>query len=109
MAKRAKTIRTALPGKKLASQAPPREPKNKLGLLRANRGQLTEPRRWWACAEETEVAKMVASEVATAICVAMSLPTPCMPKRRRREGTIIKPPPMPNMPAIRPTRAPRPI
>ena len=68
--------------------------------------QSTAPR--WSCArtEDTEVKRIVASDVAIAMWRMCSVGKPCQVNSTVRNGTISMPPPMPSNPAANPVQAP---
>ena len=68
--------------------------------------QSTAPR--WSCArtDDTEVKRIVASDVAIAMWRMYSAGKPCQVNSAVRNGTISMPPPMPSSPAANPVQAP---
>jgi hypothetical protein len=66
----------------------------------------TAPNFWWVRTLETDVNKMVDMDVTIAILMDRSSATPMLPSKKLNTGTIIKPPPKPNNPAMNPTTVP---
>lgn len=84
------------------SQAPATMP----GVSKSAMRHCTAWCRWWARTEDTEVNKIVASEVAIAMCNTSSGAIWRAVKIIAMKGTKIMPPPMPSKPARKPPHAP---
>ena len=70
------------------------------------KSQRTAPSLWCVRTLETEVNKMVDMDVTMAILIDKSSATPMLPNIKLNTGTISKPPPKPNKPAMKPTTVP---
>ena len=89
-----------------ASHAPATAPASRKNAQRRASPTSTESRAWCARADETEVGMMVASEVATAMCMRIAGSMPANPSAASSTGTMTMPPPMPNRPASTPATQP---
>ena len=89
-----------------AIHAPSNAPSSTKIAQRLTIAKSTAPRRWWARADEMDVGMMVASDVATAMCMRIAGSTPTNPSAVSSTGTITMPPPIPNNPASTPATAP---
>ena len=93
-------------GMKLAIQDPTRPPVRIPGVMFRAMSQRIAPRAAWARTLATEVKRMVAIAVPTARCRICAFGSPCASKNQTRSGTMIAPPPIPSIPAKKPTTAP---
>jgi hypothetical protein len=76
------------------------------GARAATTGQRIARWRWCSRIDASEVKRIVAVAVATAMCTTCSGAKPCRAKTNVRSGTIVMPPPRPSKPARKPTIAP---
>src|SRR5882672_4950880 len=93
-------------GMKLAIHEPTRPPARMPGVMSRAMSQRIAPRAAWARTLATEVKRMVAIPVPTARCRMCARGSPCASNRITSSGTMIAPPPMPSIPAKKPTAAP---
>src|SRR5690606_11763017 len=89
-----------------ASPLPNQPPSSRPGTIHPTVGHRTLPRRAWARAEDRPVSTMLASELASAACIAASCGIPNSGSIHARAAMITRPPPMPSRPASRPAARP---
>src|SRR5690606_3067587 len=90
----------------IAKRLPSQPPSSTPGAIHATVGHSTLPRRACARAEDAAVSTMLASELASAACIAASAGTPCSGSSQASAATSTSPPPIPSSPAITPAQAP---
>ncbi len=105
--KTANTIDSQKVGSRPAIWAPIREPTRIPGARSMTTGHSTAPRLWWARTDDSDVNRIVASEVAIAMCTMCSSGYWRQVKSSVRKGTSSMPPPIPSRPAANPVAVPR--
>ena len=88
-----------------ANRLPASAPASMPGLQARTVAQSIAPRAAWARDEEMAVGMMVASEVATAMCIDQCAVTPELRSTVSRTGTNTMPPPTPSRPASTPAKS----
>ena len=87
-------------------QGPIQEPSTIPGAMATTTGQRTAPCRWCARTEDSEVNRIVPSEVAMAMCTTLSGGKPWAANIMVTKGTSTMPPPTPSKPAAKPPPTP---
>ena len=85
---------------------PASDPTMMPGARAATTGQRIARCRWCSRIDASDVKRIVAVAVATAMCTTCSGAKPCRANTNVRSGTIVMPPPSPSSPARNPTIAP---
>ena len=99
-------LRSASPLSRSAICAPITAPIIRPGARLNSTRQSTPPRRWCARADDRLVKLITPSEVPMATCMTTAGGTPSVGISTARIGTMVKPPPTPNSPAMTPATTP---